>query len=379
MASFNVKVVKLTIEDHPNADKLEIAQIDGYQCVVGKGQYQTGDLAVYIPEQAIVPEWIIEKLNLQGKLAGKDKNRVKAVKLRGVTSQGLLYPLIKAFAHDVNYDINKNDVVWLWILAMQDEYGAKQLYVNLGDDLTELLKITKYEPQIPAHMAGEVWNAYGYTLKYDIENIKNYPDVLQPNEEVVITEKLHGTWCCFGLYPGMDTPIVSSKGQSAKGLAFKLNEANENNLYVKTYYLYKDALEALANWYEHKHVYIVGEIFGAGVQDLHYGQSKPMFRAFDIFVGDSNSGGYLDYSQFDSICYLIGLPTVPLLYKGPWDKQALIEKYTSGKTVLDEGENIREGIVIKPTQERRDECGRVLLKSISDDYLLRKGNATEYN
>ena len=50
MFEFEAPCVKVTIEPHPDADKLEVATVKGYNCVVGKDQLKTGDLAVYIPE-----------------------------------------------------------------------------------------------------------------------------------------------------------------------------------------------------------------------------------------------------------------------------------------------------------------------------------------
>jgi len=64
--------------------------------------------------------------------------------------------------------------------------------VEVGDNVIVFLGITKYEPPIPICMAGEVFNAHGKTIKYDIENYKMHPDVLNVGEEVVMTEKLHG-------------------------------------------------------------------------------------------------------------------------------------------------------------------------------------------
>ncbi len=40
--------------------------------------------------------------------------------------------------------------------------------------------------------------------------------------------------------------------------------------------------------------------------------------------------------------------------------------------------HIREGVVIRPLEERVDLNGRVILKVISDDYITRKGG-TEYH
>jgi hypothetical protein len=92
MATFETKVVRLVIEPHKDADTLEIALIGGYRAVVPKGQFKTGDLAAYIQEASIVPDEIIEEMGLTGRLAGSKHNRVKALRLRGIFSQGLVYP-----------------------------------------------------------------------------------------------------------------------------------------------------------------------------------------------------------------------------------------------------------------------------------------------
>ena len=86
-------VVELTVRDHPDADRLEIAGHGGYQMVVGKGVWSTGDRAVYVPEASVLPGSLIEEMGLTGRLAGKGRDRVKVVRLRGVVSQGLVVPL----------------------------------------------------------------------------------------------------------------------------------------------------------------------------------------------------------------------------------------------------------------------------------------------
>jgi RNA ligase (TIGR02306 family) len=91
MSTFAAAVRRLTILPHPDADALAIAQIGGYAAVVGKNQFRTGDLAVYIPETAVLPEGLIAELNLTGKLAGPDKNRVHPLRLRGILSQGFAW------------------------------------------------------------------------------------------------------------------------------------------------------------------------------------------------------------------------------------------------------------------------------------------------
>ncbi len=138
MATFEVKVYKLTIEEHPNADALEIARVGDYRSIVTKGQFQTGDLGVYIPTGAVLSSLIIERLGLVGKLAGKQKNRVKEIKLRGILSEGLILPV--EFHEDVmdqdTHIFNDIHVVSL------SECGAGHV-VEEGDDVADWLGIVK--------------------------------------------------------------------------------------------------------------------------------------------------------------------------------------------------------------------------------------------
>lgn len=390
MAEFEARIYRLTIEPHPNADALEIAKIGDYRSIVRKGQYTSGQLGVYIPEQAVLPSWLITALGLEGRLAGKAKNRVKAVKLRGVLSQGLVYPVKDAHVDGAMRptDAGPGSTVTTYV-----EFDNGQIIgVGEGDVVTEFLGITKYEPVIPTSMSGEVRAAAGCTLKYDIENIKKYPDVLSSDEPVYVTEKLHGTWCCFGFHPDVEHPVVTSKGLSAQGLCFKFNETNaEKNLYVRTFNSLTDesgtllgrAGELLSTMFEFERgipFYILGEIYGPGVQDLHYGEKQAKFRAFDLFVGEPSSGDYVGSLDKERFFKELGIEQVPVLYRGPFDR-SMIEELTNGKeTVSGSSANVREGVVITPIVECTDnEIGRVILKSVSEDYLLRKGNTTEYN
>ena len=351
MASFEVKVYRIQVEEHPNADALELARVGGYVSLIKKESFSTGDLAAYIPEASIVPEDVIQELGLEGRLAGKAKNRVKAIKLRGILSQGLVYPVAGNRLRGIS--------------------------VNEGDDVMEALGVEQWEPPIPVHLSGKVQNSRGATLHFDIEDIKKHPEVFKAEEEVEVTEKIHGTWCCLG-WNRERGPIVSSKGLSSQGLSFKVEDPdNADNLYVRMWNKYGDVVEQRA---EHcgQSVYVLGEIFGRSVQDLQYGEKAQAFAVFDVYVGDPGSGRYLPWSE---VLEFIGedFQVVPTLYRGPFD-ESLLSKWTSGKTLWGEGvDQMREGVVIRDCAEGSDmEVGRRVLKSVSEGYLLRKGG-TEFN
>ena len=351
MASFESRIHALRVEPHPNADRLELAAVGGFRSVIAKGSYADGDLAAYIPEGAVCPDWLIAELGLEGRLAGKKRNRVKAVRLRGVLSQGLVYPV--------------------------RDGRIRGQAVAEGDEVTALLELVKYEPPIPIAMQGEVAPAHGATIHYDIENFKKYPHEFQDGEPVVVTEKLHGTWCCLGWHPEHG-PIVTSKGMSDKGLRLKLNDANQNNLYVRAWRAQQAAFEQararLAG--EDEPFYILGEVYGRGVQDLHYGEPNPAFAVFDAYIGEPRQGRYLSADELQR--QLADLfPLVPVLHNGPFS-EAMLNDCTGGPTAFGGG-HLREGAVVRPVVERESpEFGRVILKSVSGDYLTRKGG-TEFN
>jgi len=336
MSTFAVLVRRIEIFPHPNADLLELAKVDDYHCVVKKGEFKTGDLVTYIPEASLVPANLLAEMNLTGRLAGPEKNRVKAIKLRGELSQGLA-------------------------LAARPHWKER-------DDVTAELGIVKWIPPIPVHMTGELAPApegwHGYT---DIENIKRYPNVLQPGEEVVATEKVHGTCSLLGLLGG--ERAMSSKGYGAGG---KMIKADEKNLYwrmARKYNLF-EKIEGLGN------VMLFGETFGAGIQDLSYGVQKgePSYFAFDMSI----NGRYLDYNAFEKICTERDIPMAHILYRGPFGPECIA--HTSGtETISGKAVHMREGIVIRPVKERYEhDIGRVILKSVNEVYLLRGGEATEF-
>ena len=333
MANFEVKVYPAEISPHPNADAIELCHIGGYRSIIAKNTIRNGDPVAYIPEASVVPPWLIAELGLEGKLSGSAKNRVKPIRLRGIYSEGLVYP-------------------------MPD--------TPIGADVTERLGIVKYEPPIPAAFAGEVDNRMGRTLRFDIENIKRYPDVLLEGEPVVVTEKLHGTWWCAGYY--RDEPlIVASKGISANGLAFKINDANARNPYVRQALRCVNTLDRLHR--EHPSVYILGEIYGLQKGYRYDAGQDWTMRVFDIYLGEPNRGDYVGWDRMQELLQ-DELPTVPLLYQGPYDS-GQVQKLASGRSTLNEG-HIREGAVVKADPSRDDlQAGRVIFKAINEAYGLK--------
>jgi RNA ligase (TIGR02306 family) len=354
MSTLRVTAEVLTVHEHPNADALELAQVGLYRAVVAKGAYRTGDVALYIPEQSVLPAGLIEELGLTGRLAGSDSDRVKAVRLRGELSQGIVCRP-KALA---GVDLAR---------AALD-----------GTDFAERLGITKWAPPIPPTMDGEVESAPDLLPWVDIENIQRFPDIFTPGEPVVLTEKLHGSACLLTYFADQGRVYVSSKGFGAKSLALK---EDPRNLYWRAVHGHGVAETAarLAERLGARRVGIFGEVYGAGVQDLTYGADGRRetlgYAVFDVSAEIDGTVRWLDAAE------LLGgeLPLVPRLFEGSYDIGRVLEIASGRETVSGRGLHLREGVVIRPAAERHSTVtgGRAIAKAVSPAYLTRKGG-TEY-
>jgi RNA ligase (TIGR02306 family) len=345
MSTLRVTAERLVIHPHPNADALELAQVGLFRAVVAKGMYRSGDYAIYIPEGSVLPDALIEELGLTGKLAGSAHNRVKAVRLRGELSQGI--------------------VCSPKVLAPLDLSSAGSA------DFAGQLGVTKWVPPVPVQMSGDITPAADLLPWVEIENIKRYPGIFLAGEQVIATEKIHGTACLFTYVVETGEYFVSSKGFGKQRLALKESAANLYWRAVVAHDLPAVAAKIAADTGALR-VGIFGEVYGKGVQDLAYGTQAPSYAAFDVAADVDGEVRWLPVPT-DL------LPGAPVLYAGPYDENVLIGLAEGVETLSGQGSNLREGLVIRPRTERYSEIlgGRAIGKLVSEAYLTRKGG-TEF-
>lgn len=326
MSSLIVEVCRIReVRPHPNADKLDVAVVKGWQCVVPKGAYRDGDLVTYIPPDSVLPVALSDELGVTKYLS---KGRVRCAKLRGEPSYGV-------------------------VCAPRGPEGF---------DAADLLGITKYEPPIRVS-AGDAAPAHPMFPAYtDIENLRNFTDILSPGEPVVYTEKIHGTNCRVGWVREDGGELVRMAG--SKGMQRKESDAGTYWLPWRTDPVVS-LMTAIAGDPLVRQVVLFGEVYGK-VQSLRYGVPNGLaFRAFDLMV----DGRYLDFGCFRGLCVAHGIEMVPVLAEEPFSMDR-VRELSAGPSVVPGADHIREGVVVKPVRERHSPTvGRVILKYISDDYL----------
>ncbi|MEQ8673932.1 MAG: RNA ligase (ATP) [Aggregatilineales bacterium] len=358
MSLFAVTIETIgTIQEHTNADRLEMATLTGkdYEFVVGKGQFQMGDKVVYFPIDSLLPEWITDALNLTGKLSGTDKNRVKTIKLRGNISQGIVAST-ESFTGRVP--------------TMAD--------AQIGADVTEMLGVEKYDPPPINILHGTLLPLPPFVSKYDIESAQNYVELTQSlmDQPVYITEKLEGSHWSIAWRADAeadeDAVMVSQRNYRIESIDGKEHVwhkiAHEGN--------YPDKLHEIVAYWQAKTgenpqtITLRGEALGPGVQHNYYKLDDHSVHLFEAEI----NGVPLAAQDFLQLAEAHQLPTVPLLSIDvtlrDWLNGATLKQASDGRSKI--ADKAREGIVIKPLTEQRDaKLGRLVLKQRSPDYLAK--------
>lgn len=380
MSQLIVKVREITeILEHPNADRLEIIKIDHWQTIYAKGKFKAGDQCVYFPPDTIFPEDIAEHLGILnytsplGKVNGirPPGVRVRAIRLRSEESFGLVVP-ITALYDIFKFRCLKNEELW----------DNDPKHPNIGDDVAEWFQVSKYTPPEPCQDGDAAAPHPSFHIYTGIENIRNFGDIFKEGENVVMTEKLHGSNARAGKIKTIDEEtgdVIWEYMCGSHGVRRK--EFDTNNIRSQFWNILTDSVKALLDELcdNQNNVILFGEVLRT--QDMHYGLKEKVFRVFDI----SMNRKYLDYKEKQRYFKKYNIISVPILYQGEfsWD---IVTKLTSGPTTMCNPEDAgkfkgREGVVITPTVERFDieigGDGRVILKSISVDYLSRK-RGTEF-
>ena len=323
------------------ADAIEVAVVGGWKVVVKKGEFKPGMRAVYCEIDSWIPTKLAPYLS-KGKepreFEGIKGERLRTIKLRGQLSQGLLLNLDLALPFTNSFQI--------------------------GDDVSEVLGIVKWEKPMNAQLAGVCKGNFPSLIpKTDQERCQNLvKEIVAANEAGIkfeITEKLEGSSMTCYLIDGEFG--VCSRNMDLKETADNAfwktaREANVEDKMRTEFGLADFAVQ--------------GELIGPGIQGNIYKLSNTKFVVFDIY--DIRRGEYVDPQTRHSMVADMGLEHVPViayqadLYDtlGITDMNGLLQ-FAEGTSKLFNTE--REGIVFKEVN------GGMTFKAISNKYLLKGG------
>lgn len=377
-SNFKVPLTKiLKIENHPGADRLDIATVYGFHVIVGKGQYKVGDEIIYCPIDSILPQWLEEKLFPSDSKIKLNKGRIRQIKIRGLVSQGLL----------INID-SVADYLGMDKVRRLGTYESDQ-------DLSGDLGITKYEPAKPKDsnpkgktprnrpLENSRFHKYG-----GVTNLKWMPTFFD-NKQVIVQLKLHGS-NCRASYIKTEANTLWKKILKLVKLLPKYEYCyGSNNVQLqerKTYTgfydtnIYGKVLQKVDAFSKLKPgETIFGELIGEGVQaNYHYGHKEHHFVLFDVKKErEDGSQEYLDPEEVEAYAKERGFDFVPILYRGIYDAD-LIKKLSTGKDEYYPDHKVKEGVVVKLRNGYGEFGQKHALKVINEDYLADQTNTDEH-
>jgi RNA ligase (TIGR02306 family) len=321
------------------ADTIEAVRINGWWCVAKKGEFKQDDLCCFFEVDSLLPSnnplfdflskgnkekvMFVDGLSYRGW-------RLKTIRLKGQLSQGLALP-VSSFTQSFGFEFSTE-----------------------GTDVSELLSIVKYEPPIPAQLAGKVkGNFPGFLRKTDEERVQNLVNELESFQahKFYVTEKLDGTSATFYNKDG-------HFGVCSRNLDLTETDGNTHWQIAKRYHLD----EILPDNY-----CIQGEIVGEGIQGNPLklkGQDLYIFNVYRIDIGE-----YIGLEKMEEVCSTLGIKTVPVISRdfNPILDIAYLLRVATNKSILCDTA-MREGLVYR---QMTGGVQPISFKVISNEYLLK--------
>ena len=335
----------------PERDRIVLATVEGWHVIVRKEDFKVGDLCVYIEIDSVLPD------RPEFADANKRSNRIRTMKMAGVFSEGIVYPLS--------------------ILPVQKDWKE-------GDDVTSLLGITKYdeyageEPVKVSNLTKKKYNKFqriwyrifgypqrkkgGFTTlvsKTDEERVQNCPWVLENKEPVTVSQKIDGMSCTA-------TIEKTFFGDKFDVYSRNLKIGKDNSAYWKAVEMYdlEERMSLMMNELGVKWLAIQGEVAGPGIQKNPLKLKDIDFFIFNIITPEGRFGN----KEMVELCYRYGLTTVPIMsydYILPDTVEEML-KYATGPSMVNP-DTLREGVVI------RSQDGKHSFKAVSPEYLVKHG------
>lgn len=332
------------IEPIEGADRIELAHVLGWQCVVNKGQFQPMDIGVYFEIDSFLPirpefEFMRATSYKKSDVMGEGF-KLRTMRFRGEISQGLLLPL--------------------------SQFPQIPAEAEIGTDVTELLGVKKWEIEERVTTGG---TAIG-TLPYDIPHtdetrIQEEPALIQAfaGLEYYISTKMDGSSHSIG---------IDENGFHVTGHNYEYKDDGASSFYelVKARG-YCEKMEAFAKKENLTTFTVQGELCAPGIQQNRLRLIKPEWYVFTI----RENGKRVGLRRMLEICDLLGFEHVPIEEVGV----DLPSKYPTVEALLARADGDypkggkKEGIVVRPTEPVFCQLisASLSMKIVSNKYLLK--------
>ena len=326
------------------ADRIELANVLGWQCVVNKGQFQPMDLAVYFEIDSFLPvrpefEFMRASSYRKTDIMGEGF-RLRTMKFRGQISQGLLLPI--------------------------SQFSELPSDIELGSDVTEILGIRKWEIEEKVTTGGTVIGTLPIDVPHtDETRVQAEPDLIGDfaNMEYYITTKMDGSSHSIG---------IDENGFHVCGHNYEYKDDGSSDFYnlVKERG-YQEVMETFVKEQGLNTLTIQGELCAPGIQQNRLKLKKPEWYVFTI----RENGKRVSLKRMQEICKALKMTTVPV----EEIDTDLPSKYPTVEDLLKRADGNypnggkKEGIVIRPTEPVYNTLigAELSMKVVSNKYLLK--------
>lgn len=283
------------VRTHPNADRLDLVMILGFQCVAQRGLYKGGEKIVYIRPDAVLPmePWTEEYRKYSPK-------RIKAVRLRQEWSEGIIVPF-----ELLPIDLSSREI---------------------GEDVSEALAVVHYEPPAPQDLQAKGYLPKGIS-KTDEERWENIVNELPIGAKVDVTLKVDGQSCSF--YYDLETETFGVLGRN---LEMKIEAKNNYTNHIERYNIRE---KLIAYCKEHNRSFVIrGESYGVGIQSSKNNPFSTVKNGWMMFsVYDMKNLVYFRKGEdhyFRNVAARMDLPAVEIVEEDVDLTMELVSKYSIG-------------------------------------------------
>lgn len=360
-----IRVIQ-SVEPIQGKDRVELAHVDGWTCMVSKADgFKAGSKCIFCEPDSVFPA--IE----QWAFLAKYKYRIKTQKFKdslgvAVYSQGLVLPLTALKGYVKEHD---------------------DLF-KVGDDVTKALGITQYEETMDKEPQTKKPKYYNFLMRFaifrklllpkkvlgkfpdfikktDEERIQNCPNILKTDTVWTATEKVDGQSGTFAvvrhrrLFKDKYEFIVCSRN-------FRLNRPDNSSYWsvAKKYDIKNKLIELMNGDVKCDWVAIQGECIAPNVQKNKYKVKEADLYVFNLIYPEGRVSSLLGKQVIEDL----GMKWVPIVCANIRIDNMSVEdilEYATGESKLVKG--LREGIVF------RSGDGKLSFKAVSPEFLIKHG------